>query len=462
MDGVYAAFLALCTPFKLAEPWAFVSADRQAFRGPVDPSAALSTLRAAFDDGALIEAAIATRDASGGLQIHPSLSVASSPIVALRNRQSRHVDNLMTDWGCVRGCRYPMFSILSDFHTCDAHAAAYTELILTATIDDTILLRSLGFPAAPIVGVSKLDDAGLVLFGRFFGARRRASEHGHASKCRPTSEAEARRKYGIPDIYPLPRCHGRGPKDEKFVVIAIAMWSPTSVSTEVHENVQEALQYLADLGQNLDVNLYDLQHWTLEISDLKRIELGVSRREPSWVKNALFTSFDKPNRELTSLLRPAIQPPDMCTAYHEMQQAFLATGDALESGKRRTAAIAAHRTAVERELITPMTRQAQKIADPFDRTMHLHYVDLCMLFGEQMLAVRQQSFAARQPNGQNADAAANKQRMSELLALSKQLLTLAPRLQRCTTTNNLPPTASNRTLTGQPRPSGNSGLGRKK
>ncbi len=78
----------------------------------------------------------------------------------------------MTGQGCITGFRYPLFAVLLDQHTFGAIEGTLHELILTGTLDDAIVLRSLGFAAAPVKGVSELDDYGITLLGRLFGVKR--------------------------------------------------------------------------------------------------------------------------------------------------------------------------------------------------------------------------------------------------------------------------------------------------
>src|SRR6185295_9171942 len=99
-------------------------------------------------------------------------------IVALCDVDHGQVINLMTDEGCVTGFRCPLFAVLRDSHSLRAIERQHHELVLTGTLDDAIVLRSFGFAAAPVTGITKLDDNGLNLLGGTFGLQRRARDRG--------------------------------------------------------------------------------------------------------------------------------------------------------------------------------------------------------------------------------------------------------------------------------------------
>lgn len=437
MDGnCFDAYLSLCTPFQLSGPWAFVHADAEAFRGPADPAAALATLVASYPDKPLLAAGIAQRNAAGSLQIHPFLSVPEAPIVALRESQQRHRNNLMTEQGCIRGFRYPLFAVLFDKHTYWAIEGGSDELILTDTLEDAIVLRSLGFAAAPIVGLSELDDYGVTLLGTLFGAKRRPSQHGMDRQCapqRPTpqEQAAAERIYEQRKFLVLPGCHRVGPDAENFVTLAIARWSPKSLSLAEPQSVRVALNYLNDVRRFLNVELFEVNHWTPTSHHLAGINFGVTNGEVGWVKSALFESFDQPNRDLEQLMQADTSPRDLAVAIQKLQQAFFRDSGDSGSRKRCKAAVEAYRAVLERDLLGPMTRQAEQVTDPFLRGVHIQWVDLYTLFTDKMLAIREQMFASLKPDPRNAKADVDKKLTAELLTIHKQLMALAPYIVRC-------------------------------
>jgi hypothetical protein len=152
MEGknLFDIFLEHCTGFQLAPPWEVVPPDPHAFLAPSDPAAAVAALLARYTAESVIEAGLAQRNAAGHPEIHPFLATPHAPLVALCDTSTGRVTNLLRDAGCVRGFRFTVFSVLVDQFSFRAIDGFFQELFLTGDIEDTVVLRSLGFAAAPV------------------------------------------------------------------------------------------------------------------------------------------------------------------------------------------------------------------------------------------------------------------------------------------------------------------------
>ena len=436
MDGTcFDLYLSLCTRFQLGPPWNFLPVDSHAYTGPADPLAAWAMLATRFSEESLIRAGIAQRNAAGLLEIHPFLAAPKVAVVALCDPTHGHVNNLMTDAGCVRGFRFPMFAVLCDGHSYRAINGFWHELILTAYLPDAIVLRGLGFAAAPVVGITELDDYGLKLFGKYFGTTRYRGDHDATIETKlgppkPEEQAARERIYEPASVWAMPGRNSFGPNAKHFVTVSIARWSLMPLSLVEPESVQMALSFLDDLQRYFAVDLFELQHWTPTPHDLKKIKFALRKREVRWILEALLASFGERCRSLDSLLQKDNAPRDLAAAIHAMQQVYMASPGDSFALERRPSVVAAYLAIMQRDLIGPLMGQLQTIDDPRERAVHAQLVDLYTLFADKMLSLRKQKFAAMRASPRQYDAVDPKD-VRELLAMSKQMTSLVSLLLSC-------------------------------
>jgi hypothetical protein len=454
MEGnCFDAYLSLCTRFRLAPPWDCVPRDPQAFSGPSDPTAALAALLADYPERTLIEAGIAQPNATGRLEIHPFLSIPGAPIVSLCDTSFGRVNNLMTEAGCVRGFRYPLFAVLLDKHSYWAIEGTWRELILTDSLEDAIVLRSLGFAAAPVVGLADLDDYGLKLLGSYFGVKRSPSDHGRDDKCKPQprtadEQAAAQRIYARPGLWSLPGCN-KSKDAENFLTMTLANWSPKALSLVEPPAIRSAVRYLQDLKSFQNLDLFEVNLWSPTTHQMASMKFALARREAGWAKSAVFDTLDLNNRSLA--LIPENKPPiDLATAVEEMQHAFLNDSGDAGSRKRYKVALATYQSVVQRDLLGPLTRQTKAIADPFERAMHAQWADLYAVFAEKMLGMRERMYADLKANPQNCKSD-DKNDVTVLLSISKQMLLLTNHILRCTRKKTSPKPTKHTTSSGSRR-----------
>jgi len=341
----------------------------------------------------------------------------------------------MTDHGCVTGFRYPLFAALLDRHSFRAIEGHCKSLILTGTLEQTIFLRTFGFAAAPIVGLSALDDHGLILLGKLFGVRRQPSEYSSGRQSSPRShtpddEAAVRNMYPSPEHWVLPGCHSLSKDADDFVTLTIARWSLESLSPTEPAAIQPALQFLKDLGRFQNVELFDVNTWSPSSHQLAAMQFALARHEPGWEKRALFASLDLDCRSMTWVQKSS-QELDLTTAIEQMREAFLRDNGDRDSSKRSATAMAAYRGAFHKTFVSPMTLKTQAVVDPFERAAHTVFADLFEVFAEKMVAMRKRMYASARPNQANGNQGDDKTATAELLAISKQLTALSKQVVPC-------------------------------
>lgn len=453
MNSCLESYLELCRPFALPAPWNCCAADKHALQGPPDPAAALASLAERHSAQRLLRSGIVKKDADGHLALHPKLAAPDVGFVVLIDTATGRIYNIMTEAGCVLGDKAPVFEVLGDKHTFDAlDDVAEQEVFLTDTITDTILLRAFGLAAAPIVGLSRLNQAGVDLLCEHYGAKRRLSEreeeeledaqqddHGlesapdprdplhrqrsHAAKVNsgPTTAAKAPR-------YVLPGAASGyvGKQQADFIRLTLVRWNPYRMSTTDPASMQPAIDELLALKRHRRLNLDEVHQWTPEESELETVRFALARGEPDWLRSA-FLDCVHSGIDMLWIVRPepAIQslPTDLAGAVEHLQETMQGAVDK-DSRDRRRQALHNYNRVVARQVTRPMLRKAEGATDPLDRALQLQFVQLNTLFMEKAPTVRERMLLGLSQQGEESLKGGDKS-VSELLAISSQLVALA-------------------------------------
>src|SRR5262249_53525745 len=153
--------------------------------------------------------------------------------------------------------RWPLFAVMRDSRTLRALEATFGQLVLTDDLVDAIVLRSLGLAAAPIVGLSELDDAGIARLSTYFGVEGPAAEES-ATSC-SAAQTVTVNQYGTQRF-------GQqllsGFQDYGVVSLTIATWSPTSPQGGELVAVKTATAYLSNLARFRGLAIVDINEWT--------------------------------------------------------------------------------------------------------------------------------------------------------------------------------------------------------
>jgi len=449
MDGsCYETYMTLCEPFRFADQWACISADPCAYRGPSDPNAALAALVDRFSEQELIDARIAQRDVDGHLTMHAFLAEPEVAVVALRDPETASIANLMTGRGCVAGELAPLFATRRDRHTVVALAGSFGTVLLTGSLEDAILLRSLGLAAAPIAGVAELGHHDVTLLGEIFNVQRDPSAHEevmadeddqaavpatpHPTGARSMGNTVSGADAGLlpqplPQIPGSPHLSGSGSSDKQVddcATLTIVRWSPLSLSPVEPVAVTEAVKYLEELGAFRGLNLLDVNEWTSHADDMGRIKFALDRSQAIWVKDAVLDSLHVGTNMLNfsqkSVTRDA-RPHDLVTAIEHLQEMQLDENQD-RSRRGRKEALANYQRMLMKHVSGPMRRQAQASPDPIHLGQQLVLAELVELFMQKMPTVREQVLRGEGPA--SAAQISNNKSVSELLAISKQVITL--------------------------------------
>ncbi len=85
-----------------------------------------------------------------------------------------------------------------------------------------------------------------------------------------------------------------GEHEDNFVPVTLARWSPTLLSIDEPSAVRSAVEFLKDLKRFLNVDLFDVNHWSPTLHHIDWLRFALNSGEVRWVKDALQDSFDQP------------------------------------------------------------------------------------------------------------------------------------------------------------------------
>lgn len=269
MDGAcFKTYLSLCRPFRFEEGAELLDVDPAAFRGPADPLEALQQLLSCHSLEELTGHGLVQLQSDGQPAIHPLLDEPYVVFVALRHPEQESVTNLMTGGGCVSPSSWPLFAVFEDKPTLVALDALWPTVLLTGTIEDAIWLRSFGLAAAPIAGLSELDDSGFDRLGEIYGADRRPSE-------REDEEAPDEDEAAISDDpaegdgtsnssssalpFPITQHNRRG--DDAGMALTLVRWTPHKSSPAEPASVSRTIRHLKDLHRFRGLDISEIHTW---------------------------------------------------------------------------------------------------------------------------------------------------------------------------------------------------------
>lgn len=451
------SYLELCRPFVLPSPWNCCAADEYSRQGPPNPAAALATLMERHSEQRLMNSGIVKKDADGRLVLHPLLAAPDVAFVVLIDTATGRIYNLMTEAGCVLGDKAPMFEVLGDKHTFDALDAAEQEVFLTDTITDAILLRSFGLAAAPICGLSRLNQAGIDLLCEHYGAKQRLSDreedelqsarqddHGFESAPNPQDPLQKQRSHpstmstgpaaaSQPPRYIVPGSASGyvGKEQADFVRLTLVRWIPHQLSMAEPASMPSLIDELVALQRHRRLNIDEVHQWTPTESDLETIRFALTRNESSWIKEAFLDSvYSGVGMLWYGMSKPAVTslPTDLAGAVEHLQQTMQGAADK-DGRDRRRQALRNYHQVVARQITRPMLRQAEATADPLDRALQLQFVQLNTLFLEKAPTVRERMLLGLAQPGEESAKAGDKS-VSELLAISSQMVALAKEMTK--------------------------------
>ena len=452
------SYVSVCEPYHLPPPWDCCPVDLCSLQGPVEPQAVLAQLVAQHGEKAVEESGLTRRSANGQLALHPCLAASAVGIILLRDSSTGGFRDLLTPTGCIFTERLPLFEVLTDQHTHRVLCGPQRQVWLTEHFADIVLLRSLGLAAAPLVGLAGASANQMEMLGQFYGVTRTLSlrELEEASEAAldpdaaddetPTQELDPDNLLNLlpgrqrsTSTMPLPpggdptfifagSNHG-GNKEEDHVPLGLVMWSLHSLSLAESPQARRAIDSLTELQTHRGLEIDHIDLWAPRESDLATLQFALARRESEWIKAALLDSLHMGLRSLDVVMPAVIKPPlDMAAALDQLQEALLDPAKD-NSRNRRREALVSYLRAAGRQLGGPILRRAQATLDPLERSLWMQFAELNTIFLSRSPIAREQLLQGFAPGG--SESSTPNKSVPELLAVSRQLVTLAKEIRKC-------------------------------
>ena len=224
--------------------------------------------------------------------------------------------------------------------------------------------------------------------------------------------------------------------DDEPIPLTIVQWSPHSLSATEPVAAGNAMRELKTLQAYLRLDLYAILRWRPSEQDVATLQFALSRGEIGWLREALLDSaFANIRRLVSGTADAAAHTPatDLAGAIEQLHDAILAAPDAQNRQLYREALVNYHRIAM-RQVTGPVLRQAETASDPLERAMLLQFAQLNALFLEKSPGVRELVLrGVARPKESLKDG--DDKSVSELLAISSQLVTLAKEMTKWNRTN---------------------------
>ncbi len=435
------SYLSLCSPFRFEAPWDCLSADPAAFRGPSSPPDALAHLAEHHAAEDLIASGLVQVGDNKALAIHPSLAEPDVVVLALRHSAFQRVMNLVTNNGCVHGSDLPLFASLHDDWTLNGiQWQKRTALFLTSTLEDAILLRSMGMAASPVVGLERLGKKGVEQLCNFFGLTKSvttlerdaayqsfiADEERRLSRSCSTSQRATSNSE-------QPRTCNKSTVAKHQFKLTLTNWSPTQLSLAIPEHIRSAKSHLAALLHFCQLSTSNTAEWLPEQKEFDGIRFAVTQREPDWIHDAVIESWFKSEYERAKHKAQQVSPPppDMRDVLQRLYKI-----DPLESGEkaisRQKQAMLEYDQVVRQESIGGLLREAQNTADPVKRTKLVQLAQLHEIAQELFSELRPCAQISKKSAGRlnRSLASGGKDPISPYLKVTNQIQMLAHRLSK--------------------------------
>ncbi len=442
----FETYVDLCRPFPMDPPWSSLVQDRNCLAGPIVLDDALRTLTSCHSEEELLASKILHRNDEGKLVLHPFLSEPAVAVVALADPSSGKFNDLMTERGCVKADACPLFAAFDDRFTREAINRADGTIIITPDLPHAILLRHLGLPAVPIVGVSEFGKRDRLRYEQLYDfgycpneqetPKDVSAESGPADQmqngnpldeeeqpsesCQPMPVTEAQDGTFCADA-PTSNSTPAGYEQVHLQRIVLMGWSPIS-RTQVRPNaIRRGLDHLLKLEECSEFNLSGLELWAPTAKSWEVMEYALKRQLMDLYQDALRKSamndyqkdFDLPTGKSKS--QPVLG--ELAAAMASLHDARLDNSNTAERHQNRKEAEANYRRAYAKHVLLPMFERASTLIDPEDRAAQCHFAHLCELFDHQMLLVQEGMFWDQRGARDRGDKS-----YTQLLAISSQIL----------------------------------------
>lgn len=374
--------------------------------GNEDCATLLQELTEKFSSEELRNAGVMVSGAKGEWVLHPSLANPTGVIFSLRTSQNDLPFDLLVEGGCISGQHLPVCAVLKDYRCIQLLETSQDQVVVAFSIEATMVLWAMGIAAATSSGMESLSATEIQAFRKAYAlTQTRPSFHS------PTESDDL----ADSDNQTLPPG------------LVFANWNPANLELVNPPGLVTVKRHLGDLNRHLDMALDDIEIWKPSEQHVEQLRFCLSRGSRQDVRRALLASLAEQREWLIE--RPKDRPkPSPMYAAAAAEWTAASIGDEL-SGSFEQAAWKTLLQIYEQDVISPLLKQAQEMADPVSRTLVVTAANLSRVVHSQSLLLTKKFRKEVHRNAPSADASEPTKDLKNLIATVDRLLAVIGNLQ---------------------------------
>jgi hypothetical protein len=409
-EETLADVLARCVPYHFPAPWKCLQAD---------PAACLFTPQAAPRPLLGDEEAAA----AGSGSVHEAIDRVDpplpQPVLVVSDVLTDARRDVIMSAGCLLSSDIPLFEGLRDAYNMRALEKADYRLLVTADVEDALLLRAVGLPAVPAAGIVSLGQDHERTLAHLFGITRELSRREQDLDHEEPALETARQGCGLGSHFI--RMDGRVGLGAPTVTITLVSWSVQSLNRDQPEPIRRVLDWFREMEQHRNWQLDEVVEWLPSAESVAKIRFALDKNSARWVKDAILDSLDESTVSL-ACGKPAVPPtlpPSVSQVMRELHDVLISTKSDDASRRQKRDALGRYQRVMYEQLIQPIWEALELSPSPRERMNLLQMATLAQLFLDKMPAVREEILAVSPVAGGVVRAP---HQVRELLSVSQQLL----------------------------------------
>ena len=371
------SFVERCPPVELPSAWDFLEADPDVRCLPEDTRQITDELESEYGRE-LLESANLIVPAESGYQLNP-IFTSVDKILWLARDADCNAFEIVTSLGTLRN-DFPFFVAFYDLSTCDRIRDG-NYFFLTPTMEDVVILRALGLPAAP---ATRLDRMGRISLGHLLymtGGR------GNDQIPRTVIASPALEKRRLSRL---------GPKDDTEPVFwaALSCYSLWTGERIVHEKIKDVAEYIDSAKRSLGISFQSLLAWMPSQEEQNKLMFLRQMRSADILRQHFCKSKEFfPVEHILRLGGSRVSGQSLTKALSEL---VVARDDVVRSGygtgeknprdarERLELAEKDYSSLVDEILLDPLMKSALEVNDPRSRVLKIQLAHVVQRFHQKL------------------------------------------------------------------------------
>lgn len=398
-----------CTPADLATTNAYITP------GCTTTLAAKLLESCSHDD--MVAANVFVRN-ENALQLNPKLSAPSTPLIALQDKNSGLVYDVLTANGLLSGNGLPAIAVLNDWITVRSIESTNGPLFLAFDIETVILLRSVGLPATLALGFDDITAENLKqLCSRFCFEQKQSSRDlvlpdGNFREPPESSASSAALDPRFEDLLACPR-------------LVLVAWDVYRVLPDEPHAFRSFVAAFRRFEDYLDIDTFEARFWQVQKRDLDKVRFVTELGEREWTQR-LFLELSFTGPKYLFLLDRATGAETQVKSFVEavaQLHSILREGSIdFNARDRWNAGLRDYSRTMVTDLLAPLLSDVERTTNPVQRNTKAIFALLSSLIHLKMPLVYGEILSGPRNPARPNEAGKH---IKELLAMTKEMLSLA-------------------------------------